>query len=189
MKRIIAILVTTALLVFGFTGTAQAKEYYAPSKTINNFQRDISAGTPSACKRTKIEYLDLRNQKRGFRDMLGLTYQYKRQIWFEFYVDGKVNPRGKMARTLFKHECGHVLYLKAIQKKSNKKVKALLKSDRTWKKRNYGMVEENLADCIADRLNGKRYNTRNTRSYTVGYGTRCSVKQYRIADTIIKWGK
>ena len=191
MKKFITVIVTAFSLMFVSMVPAQAADV-SVRKGQSKFVSQISYGSPKVCKKVPTYVYNVKSFKTKY-DAFGATYSNvkRKKMFLELYVSPKYTPNKSWARTLYKHECGHIL-MNRIEFKSKKTLNNIVNSDKTWKKlyKKYPTyVEESLADCVADRLNGKRYNTRNHKTYGVGYGTKCTKSQYRVADKIIKYGK
>lgn len=85
-------------------------------------------------------------------------------------------------KALMKHECVHVLMGIYSDNKGRSTYRSQL--DRGWESSDSMRVEK-AADCIADQLGA----VRQTSSYKVGYGTKCSNTQKNVAKTIVNYAQ
>lgn len=152
-------------------------------KATSKQQRDWTASLPYACKVPQIKDIKLTNTKRKSYKISGhVRYDDKGKPYYKLYVDGKLAPSHPAAKTLMKHECGHVLtYIYKNRKGANSYASLMNKG---WKSSD-NMRNEKVADCISDYLGG----VRKTKTYKVGYGTVCNSKQKSVAKTLTNYGK
>jgi len=96
--------------------------------------------------------------------------------WFEITVNGNMDPLGKTAQAIMKHECGHVLMNQYDQEHGRTQWIKFL--NRGWVEGTYNRVEY-LADAIADELGADRKSTH------VGYTQNFTAAQRQLAKELV----
>jgi len=146
-------------------------------------QEDWTSYLPSACQKIEIRNFRITNpSKKSASFNASVTYDKNGEMYYSLSIDGNLPYYSAPAKALMKHECGHVLMGIYSDTKGRSAFRAEL--DKGWPASNTLRVE-NAADCIADELGA----IRQTSSYKVGYGTKCSSAQKNVAKTITNYSK
>lgn len=146
-------------------------------------QKDWTASLPPACKDIEIRDISITNPtKKGASFSASVKYDGNGVMYYTLKVNGNLKPGSAAGKALMKHECGHVLMGIYSDNKGRSNFRSQL--DRGWKSSDSMRVEK-AADCIADQLGA----VRQTSSYKVGYGTKCSTTQKNVAKTITNYSK
>lgn len=154
-----------------------------PRKATVKEQQDWTSYLPKACQNIEIRNFSLVNpNKKSASFRASVTYDSKGSMYYSLHIDGNLPYNSAPAKALMKHECGHVLMGIYSDTKGRSVFRAEL--DKGWASSNTLRVE-NAADCIADELGA----VRETKNYKVGYGTKCSSAQKKVAKTIVNYSK
>lgn len=143
--------------------------------------RDWTKSLPTVCQNIEMKNFQNINKYKNYASFRAtVTYDTDGSMYYSLYIDGTISPDHPASVALMKHECGHVLAGVYVNKKSWNDLDVLL--DKGWS-RSDSMRTEKVADCISDQLGA----VRESDSYTVGYGTKCSTAQKNVAKTLVNF--
>lgn len=205
MKKLIALIALMLCLGLAAPTTASASVTRPDSK--KTATKIIHRNMPyKTCKKVPVKYyMSKPNKSYNNYALSAFTaynyYWYKGNkksvdLHFEWYATGFINNNSRLAKSVARHECGHVLAINYENRYGTKKFrKQLVKAFGGKKYR--PIYEEYIADCMNIAMNrnkdtreGYYLTDKHTLiSYWSGYGHSCKAPALKVARHIIKKGR